>query len=299
MKKIDYLGLNGRILRTFLAVLEEESVTRAAVRLNVTQSAVSHALERLREVLGDPLFVRAGNRVEPTRRAIELRTPVLQVLDQLKELASGRNFDPTEGPMSFVVAANDFQRELLFPSLLQDLQKEGVDIRFRFPPSGVPSTSLLREARCDLAVTPFPPESTDIFQTLLFEGTVVSFFDPSQRQAPASLDEFLASELIDVQFPNHSNAHSAIEGPMRSRLPQPRVTVPNFGAIPSFLRGSDMIVCVMDLMAHGPLHGFASAPLPFENPPLRMYLIWHRRDHGDPASQWLRGRIKDITRRYR
>ena len=196
MKKIDYLSLNGRVLKTFLAVLEEQSVTRAAARLDVTQSAVSHTLERLREVLGDPLFVRTGNRVEPTRRALDLQAPVLAILDQLKELTSERPFDPAEAPMSFTVAANDFQRELLFPTLFRELRSEGVDLRLNFLPSGVPTTSLLREARCDLAVTPFPPDSPDIFQGLLFRhadiveprGHVTVFVGQSQLPALIVVD---------------------------------------------------------------------------------------------------------------
>jgi len=74
---------------------------------------------------------------------------------------------------------------------------------------------------------------------------------------------------------------------------------PNFGAISPFLRGSQMIVCQMDLMSVGPLKGLASAPLPFENPPVRMYLIWHRRDHLDPAHQWLREKMKESAQQFR
>ncbi|MEM1201816.1 MAG: LysR family transcriptional regulator [Acidobacteriota bacterium] len=293
------MSLSGKTLRTLLAVLEERSVTRAAARLGVTQSAVSHALERLREVLGDPLFLRSGSGVEPTRRALELRMPVLEILDRMKELTSGRAFDPTQARMSFVVAANDFQRELLFPGLLRELLSEGVDVRFRFPPSGVPTLDLLQGAQCDLAVTPFPPESSNILQSLLFEGSMVSFFDSAQRKAPTTLEDFLGSEFVDAQFPNYSSALVALRSDMRSRLPPPRVTVPNFGAIPSFLRGSRMITCQTDLMAQGPLQGFASAPLPFENPPVKMYMIWHRRDHLDPGHRWLRGRIKDSAQGFR
>ena len=73
MNKIDYLGLDGNTLRTFLTVLEEMSVSRAAERLGVTQSAVSHTLDKLRVIFGDPLFVRVGRGIESTARARALR----------------------------------------------------------------------------------------------------------------------------------------------------------------------------------------------------------------------------------
>ena len=76
MSKIDYLGLDGRTLRVFLTVLEEKSVSRAAERLGVSQSAVSHTLDKLRTIFGDPLFIRIGRGIESTARARALREPI-------------------------------------------------------------------------------------------------------------------------------------------------------------------------------------------------------------------------------
>ena len=90
MSKFDYLGLDGNALTTFLTVLEEMSVSRAAERLGVTQSAVSHTLDKLREIFEDPLFVRAGRGIESTARARALQGPVESVLDDLKSLTDHR-----------------------------------------------------------------------------------------------------------------------------------------------------------------------------------------------------------------
>jgi DNA-binding transcriptional LysR family regulator len=118
MKKIDIRSVDGQLLSTFLLVLEESSVTRAAERLGVTQSSVSHSLGRLRSVFDDPLFVRSGQSLLPTERAISLREPVHAVLDGLEGLTHQRNFDPFNDDLFFIVAANDTQRELIFPTLL-------------------------------------------------------------------------------------------------------------------------------------------------------------------------------------
>jgi len=125
MNNIDYLDLDGKSLRTFLTVLEEMSVSRAAERLGVTQSAVSHALDKLRTILDDPLFVRVGRGIEPTARARSLRTPVESVLDDLKSLTDHRKFDPRVEQMEFTIAANDFPIQLIFPKLLKEVSEEG------------------------------------------------------------------------------------------------------------------------------------------------------------------------------
>ena len=108
MKKIDFYSLDGRGLKTFLVVLEEMSVSRAAERLGVTQSAVSHTLDKLRLALGDPLFVRSGRGIAATERAVSLQEPVRQVLDDLKGLTDQRVFDPSIGTLELTIAANDF-----------------------------------------------------------------------------------------------------------------------------------------------------------------------------------------------
>ncbi len=172
MNNVDYLSLDGRALRTFLTVLEERSVSTAAQRLEITQSAVSHTLNRLRLALGDPLFVRAGRGIRPTERALALRAPVRRVLDQLQSLSEPTTFDPSGATMHLTVAANDFQRDLLFPEVLKKVRRFGTDLRLRFVPSGVPDAAVLREARCDILVTPFPPEGNDVFHVRLFDDSV-------------------------------------------------------------------------------------------------------------------------------
>ncbi|MEM8702795.1 MAG: LysR family transcriptional regulator [Pseudomonadota bacterium] len=177
MSKIDFLNLDGQILRTFLVILEESSVSRAAERLEVTQSAVSHTLAKLRQILGDPLFVRSGQGLTPTETALSLKGPVLQVLDGLKALTEQRPFDPRSEDMHFVVAANDMQRDLLFPQLVRQALRDGVDLKLEFKPSGVPSVSLLRDVRCDLLLTPLPPDAPDMIQHKLFSAARYSSTD--------------------------------------------------------------------------------------------------------------------------
>lgn len=295
MKEIDYLALDGRSLRTFLVVLEEISVSRAADRLGVTQSAVSHLLDKLRIALGDPLFVRSGRNIVPTERAIALRAPIQAVLDELKGLTDQRVFDPLIGSMEWTVAANDFQRDLIFPGLLQDLRREGVKASFRFMPSGMPTTDLLRQGHCQLVVTPFPPEGPDIFQTRLFEDHLVCYYDGRVREAPTTSAAFVEADYIEVSFGDSEASSNYLPGVGPLNLKRSSVSVPNFTAVSNFLRGTNLITAQLSLMAKINLKGFSTAPLPFETENYIMYMAWHKRDHTDPAHQWLRERIKTIA----
>lgn len=291
MNEFDHARLDGRALRTFLMVLDEGSVSRAADRLGITQSAVSHTLDKLREVLADPLFVRAGRGIAPTARALALHGPARAALDGLKALADARAFDPTRERMEFTIAANDFQRELLFPPLVRALLEDGVDAAFRFLPGGVPTARLLREGRCRLILTPLPPDAADIIGRVLFEDRVVCFFDGGVRGAPETMAEFLDSDCADVRFPDNTSASAVLAAEVRARLGAPRITVPNFGDLPAFLRGTRMVTAQMSAMSLGVLAGFDRAPLPFDTNAMRLHLIWHQRDHADPAQVWLRRKI--------
>ncbi|TWT41284.1 HTH-type transcriptional regulator LeuO [Thalassoglobus neptunius] len=178
------------MLKTFLTVLEEMSVSRAAARLGVTQSAVSHALDKLRVIFDDPLFVRVGRGIESTARARSLQSSVESLLDDLKSLTDHRDFDPFVEPMEFTIAANDFPIHFVFPTLLKQLSEEGIDLRIRFIPSGVPCVSILRASRYRLLITPTPPDDAELRKISLIRSKMVIFYDAAVRKPPRTKKQF-------------------------------------------------------------------------------------------------------------
>ena len=295
MNKIDYLSLDGHSLLVFVTVLEEQSVTKAAERLSVTQSAVSHTLEKLRMALGDPLFVRSGRNIAATEQALELLEPAREVLDGMKNLTNKRHFDPTKGELTFKIAANDFQRSLIFPSLTKALVKRSVNARFNFLPARIPEAAILRQGHCDLIITPFPPEGADIYQVRLFSDDIVCFFDGNIRKAPTTKRELLSDNHLDVVFEDQSSVmHAVLNGLDLAKIPNSRITVPNFDAIQEFILGTDLITVQMARMAETSLTKLDHAHLPFKTPKLHLFMAWHRRNNSDPAHVWLRELIKSF-----
>nr|WP_246462988.1 LysR family transcriptional regulator [Nitrospirillum iridis] len=291
-------------MRLFVTVHEEGSVSAAARRLDMAQSAVSHALNRLRRVVGDPLFVKSGRRIVATQHAERLVPQARAVMDGLKALTAAAAFAPAQARLSWTVAANDFQRDLLLPRLYARVVPQVADFRLQVIPSGRPTGDLLREARCDLLISPTPPEGTDIIQKRLFDDRYVCVFDGARRQAPASAADFLAGRHVTVVHPSADplNFDKALEtlGIRRDVV----VSVPNFAGLAPFLRGSDLMACVPGRLHPVELRDFSAAPLPPDllagSPPgtgaLRMYMAWHLRGQHDPAQAWLRGELEAVVR---
>lgn len=299
MSNFDGLGvlaLDGRGLQVFLAVLQTGSVTAAAAELGVTQSAVSHTLDRLRAILHDPLFVKSGRGVVATAHAQLLGEPARRLLDDMQALARGSRFDPEKTEIKLVIAANDFQRDLLLPAFCARAAAKLRRLSIEVIPSEAPGAEMLRERHADLVVTPRPPAGADILQKRLLDDKVACFFDRKSRAAPKSLKDYLSAKHVAVVYEGGRKTlfDQAIERVAGAR--DISVTVPNFSGVAAFLEGSAMLASLPSLMRTGIMRGFGTAPLPCKIDPVPMYMVWHRRDLEDPASRWLRGELEATAR---
>jgi DNA-binding transcriptional LysR family regulator len=264
MNKFDHLSLDGNTLTTFLTVLDETSVSRAAERLGVTQSAVSHTLEKCRTIFEDPLFVRVGRGIEPTAKARALRAPVESIIDDLKSLADQRKFDPLAEKMEFTIATNDFPLQLIFPKLLKELSDEGVNLRIRFIPSGIPSVSSLRASRYQMLITPTPPDNPDFEKASLVPSKMVIFYDSTIRKPPKTRKQFAESNYVEVRFSDTESSLMALPSIDTSTMNPPTITVPNFSSLAPMIKGTDRITTQLAVMKLGLLKDLDSTPLPFK-----------------------------------
>ncbi|WP_166256701.1 LysR family transcriptional regulator [Marinobacter salicampi] len=295
MNSHDVLNLDVRALSVFITVLDEGSVSAAAVRLGVSQSAVSHTLERLRKILGDPLFVKSGRGIAATRYAVQMGPHVRQILDDLRTLSAGPPFSPKQAEFTFTVAANDYQRDLLLPPLMARLVTAAPGIHLHVMPSGIPSADMLRKDVCDLIISPHPPDASDILQKRLLDDHMEVFFDADQRQAPRNLAEYLRSRHIGILF--SAGERMALEGSLQA-LGLSRnsvITVSNFSGLPGFLRDSDLLATAPSRMGDHLLKGFGRCALPFRHKPFSLLMLWHHRNQNDPAHRWLRRMLVEVA----
>ena len=299
MSRFDHLDLDGHLLRLLLAVHETGSVTRAAQQLGVTQSAVSHLLDKLRAIVGDPLFVRSGRGILPTARADALALRARLLLDELHGFVSHAGFDPARVSHTITVAANDLQRDLLLPPVLRLLRQQAPGLVLRVIPSGVPSPELLRDGHCQLLLTPRPPEAGDLLQKRLFEDHWAVFFDAQQRAAPASLSDYLAAEHVTVVY--EPPRALELDQVLAARGVHRRfvATVPGFAGLPAFVHGSALLATAPSLLRQGLMRGLAWVAPPLPCPALPMYLVWHQRHQEDALHRWLRQLVCDSAAQAR
>ncbi|HMS26325.1 MAG TPA: LysR family transcriptional regulator [Burkholderiaceae bacterium] len=290
----DFADLDGRLLKLLLAVVETGSITAAAVQLGVTQSAVSHLLDKLRAITGDPLFVKSGRGIVATQRALLLAVQARELLSGMERFALSGDFVPARWKTTFTIAANDFQRDVLLPPLMQILREQAPQVVLRVIPSGIPSLEMLRNEHCQLVISPRPPDGTDIVQKRLFVDKYRVFYDASQRDAPKNKAEYLNAEHITVVYEPKRALDIDQWLLARGVQRQFRVLVPGFAGIAPFIRGSHMLATVPGLLQSHLLNGLASCPVPVACPPMPMYMIWHQRHHLDAAHQWLRGQLAGI-----
>lgn len=295
MSHFDHLDIDGHLLRLLLAVVEEGSVTRAAQRLDVTQSAVSHLLDKLRAITGDPLFVKSGRGIVPTAHAQILAVRARSLLDDMRSFSNAVGFEPAKLNLTVTIAANELQRDLLLPSLLRYCRSEAPGFSMRVIPSNVPNADLLRDEQCQLVITPRPPEASDIMQKRLFEDHYRIFYDPNHATPPHTEEEYLAAEHVTVVYqPRRRLAideHLMEAGVKRHFVAE----VPGFAGLPPFLRGSRFIATLPSLLRAHLLKGLATAPVPIETPAMPMYMVWHLRLHSDPVHRWVRQNLEMVV----
>ncbi|MDR3451547.1 MAG: LysR family transcriptional regulator [Rhodoferax sp.] len=295
MSKFDWSDLDARLLQLLVAVVEAGSITGAALRLGVTQSAVSHLLDKLRGITGDALFVKSGRGIVATARAEALAAQARELLGELERFARSGEFDPARWQTTFTIAANDFQRDVLLPSLVARLRAQAPGVALRVIPSDVPTLEMLRHEHCQLIISPRPPEGSDILQKRLFEDRYRVFYDPAVRAAPRGRADYLAADHITVLYAPRRALD--LDQWLAERGVQRRfaVMVPGFAGLGAFLRGSDLLATVPGLLQAHSLRGLASAEPPVPCPALPMYMIWHVRHQHDAAHRWLRDQLEAVV----
>jgi DNA-binding transcriptional LysR family regulator len=296
MSKFDHLDLDGRLLQLLMVVVETGSVTRAAERLGVTQSAVSHLLDKLRAITNDPLFVKSGRGIVATERAEKLAAQARELLSTLQGFAQSDQFDPALWNTTITIAANDFQRDLLLPALMTRLRTRAPGLALRVIPSDVPSLEMLRNERCQLVISPRPPDGTDVVQKRLFEDQYQVFYDPQVRQPPLTRAQYLSARHVTVVYePRRSldfDQWLADKGVHR----QFAVTVPGFAGIAPFIRGTDLLATGPGLLGRHMLRDLTSTKVPLACPRMPMFMVWHMRHQHNHAHAWLRGQLEEVAK---
>ena len=298
------LDLN--LLRVFDAVMAEQSLTRAAHKLSLTQPAVSNALRRLRDTLDDDLVRRSGSTMQPTPRAQTLWPVVQEALAKLEAALVPAIFFPHQASNTFVLAMADATAAALMPRMVNLLAKEapGVSVRV-LPLSTRDPRAMLQDQDVDLAIGYFPAvladlrasrqagKPVDYAHLRVYDGEYVCMMrrDNPLAAAPLTLDVYCAARHLLVSFSGrpYGFTDEALAALGRER----RIVL----TVNQFFTAGRVVAC-SDLLTVLPLHfcGVTSQegelvwrPMPMSLPTVHVDALWHQRHGGDAAQQWLRG----------
>jgi DNA-binding transcriptional LysR family regulator len=293
--------LDFSLLLIFDELLRHERTTVVADRLGLSQSAVSHALTRLRDIFDDPLFSRRPDGLTPTRRALELAPKVRDLMRLTQDVVGGAaDFHPATSDRQFRLAANDLVSTLIGPLLLEKLAAEAPATRLisRFA-VGEAAFEALRKDEIDLAIGRFH-EISDEFETetLLQESCSVVVRHGHPRLAETldlaiylDLDHLLVS--FSGQLTGAVDETLARHG-MKRRV---RASVPMFLTAFASVAGSDLVATVPARLAQrfAPTFGLRVLPPPLAIESFPISLVRHVSMGSDPGISWLVGRIRQIA----
>ncbi|EYD78296.1 transcriptional regulator, LysR family protein [Rubellimicrobium mesophilum DSM 19309] len=295
------------LLRVLDALLREGSTTAAGRRVGLSQPAVSAALARLRDALGDPLFVRRGPRLEATDYARSLAVPLREHLDSLQRLLSGPEaFDPATASVSFRIAGSDFFGEMLMPELGRTLLAEAPEVRVHLldlVPTNYADT--LDRYLADLALIPRQDAPDWIEWEPLFHSSFCMIARRGHPRlagvepgTPVPLDLFceLDHALMSPEGRTRAMMDDALERVGRAR--RVAMTLPFFGGICRSVATTDIVAMIPGQLARhmAPILRLEvyKAPLPLPAPLIG--LVWHRRATTSPSHRWLREQVARILR---
>jgi len=297
--RLDNFDLN--LLLAFDVLVEERSVTRAARRLNLTQSATSAALKRLRDAMQDEILVQHGKRMIPTPHALRLAPQVGAAISQLRSLISASAaFDPGTSTRRFKVEASDYITTVLLVPLLSLLAREapGVRLDLSLPTEG--SSERLNNGELDLLLTPEDFMPPDHPRELLFDErhVVVGWSGNPVMQRAMTQADFFACGHVAVRI---SGRDTFIESALRNYGEQRRieVTAPSFIQAPWLLPGTQRLALMHERLARlvAPRLSLSIAESPVELPIMREMMQYHTARTNDAALAWLREQLVAVAAR--
>jgi DNA-binding transcriptional LysR family regulator len=280
------------LLVVFDAVLRERSVTKAGERLGLSQPAMSHALNRLRWLLKDQVFVRTPEGMMPTPRAEYLAEPISRALVDLQRTLDPEEFTPEEARRRFVIAINNYAAVVLAGQLFRVCGAVAPHVNLSLLPSGnLDISDMLDRGELDLAILGrHAPVSRFSSQALTEDGyvAVMRRGHPMAHQS-MDLDTFAAQQHLLISSSGDDlgfvNAELKARGLARSVAAE--VPFLSAGAI---LTQSNMVAVMGRQFAEEfrRVHAIELTPLPFPSPPLTSVMVWHSRFDDHPAHRWLR-----------
>lgn len=296
-----FKGLDLNLLVTLDVLLDENSVSRAAERLHLSQPSVSAALARLREYFNDPLLEPQGKRMVPTPQALQLRPVLTELLGNVdRMIVQARQFHPLTSDRWFRICLSDYLSAVLFPRLNALLQRQAPRVRLDLQPPSALAQALLEQGEVDVLLTPQEHCLRDHPSELLFEESyvVAGSADNPMLRNPITEEDFYAAGHVAVGIGTGERASFAEDSLLaRGRERNVEILAFSFTQVPGLLKGTARLTLMQQrlALALSARHELAWQPVPFDFPVMREMIQYHRSRASDPSLGWLIARIREAA----
>jgi DNA-binding transcriptional LysR family regulator len=294
--------IDANLLVALDALLAEQSVTKAARRLHVTQSAMSQSLARLRDVFEDALLVRKGERMVPTPLAAGLAEPLARALRDLEHVLQTRmEFQPARDSRRFTVATTDYLGSVLFSQVVAAARRDAPGVDFDFRPFEFPRfAEALERGELDLAVGVFEHAPGTETLTLFREGfALLARRGHPYVQGPHTVERFAAFPQVLMAVGGSGPGVVDVALAQRGLSRRVAARVPAFTMGAALVAGSDLLMTLPRRFGAPLARAFdlevLPVPLPLED--FTVKCAWHARTRDEPAHQWLREQVHAAARR--
>jgi DNA-binding transcriptional LysR family regulator len=306
-RRAELATIDLHLIRVLHTLITERSVSRAALRLDTTQPAVSAQLRRLRELTGDALLVRSGHGMQPTAAALQLLEPAAQVLQGAERLFSHRlrsaPFDAVASQATFRVAASDYLDPLFLPSLVAHIKRSAPTVRLELMPLNrdYDYRRHLAQGDVDLVIGNWlsPPEELHLGRLISDEVVcLVAASHPAAGRA-WSMQKYLDCEHV-APMPMHPGALGVIDEHLVAQGAERRIVVraSHFGLIPLMVAQSLLVLTTGRLFCSRYVDSLpvriVRCPAAF--PALTYYQLWHDLTHQAPSMRWFREQVREVAR---
>lgn len=301
------------LIRVLHTVITECSVSRAAIRLQSSQPAVSSQLKRLRDLTGDPLLVRCGQAMAPTDVALSLLEPAAAILQHAQSMFghtnSVREFDPATTNLTFRLAATDYLDPFFLPELTLRLRRLAPHVRVEVVQlsADLDYRRSLARGEVDLVIGNWLDPSDELHLGRLLSDEVVCLVSedhpaarlPKEGKRAWSVDQYLACEHVAPPA-LHPGALGIIDEHLAAQGLRRNIVVrnPHFAQLPYMVAGSLLVLTTgrrfCERYAQQLNVKIVRCPVAF--PPMNYYQLWHDLTHHSAASRWLREQVRDVVR---
>lgn len=303
--KPTHLDLN--LLRYLRCLVEEESVSRAAHRMGVTQPAMSACLRRLRAAFADPILVRSGRTMTPTPRAIEMAGVAASLLDTVNRMQdAGGPFQASTAQRSFTLIGSDYVEFAFMPALCRRVERTAPGIALLQRPANPGSAaSWMQSGQVDLGIGSLDTPPPALRTRLLLSDDLVCVLRAGHPATRGRIDAAAYSALAHVVVAPGGIGFLGrpVDEALRSLGLARRVavTLPSYLAVPHVLAVTDFIATVPGRIAQSYMgsHALRVVEPPVRLPAFRISMFWHERVDKDPANRWLRRQVTEVAAELR